>query len=196
MGTNQEYVSKFWLDWRGTKKWLVAVCFDGASVNTGVINWLQALIKKEFGPWLLVVHCVNHNFELAKKRKLSVWRHTFAFFRCPWIVKIVHYAEEMFGIAVGGWVGGGGVTSCYFWRANPTSYRRHSAIRLHSDKISPRRFRKKLRASIGTKYRRKGLDIARSLFWVERKLHVFRLKVLFCVHLVYINLHAERDSFC
>jgi len=72
VGTNQEYASKIWLDCRGTEKRLVDVCFDGASVNTGVINWLQALIKKLLGPWILVVHCVNHNFELAKKRKLHV----------------------------------------------------------------------------------------------------------------------------
>ena len=47
------------------KERVVAVSFDGASVNTGVINWLQV-------HELLVVHYVNHNFELAKKRKLYV----------------------------------------------------------------------------------------------------------------------------
>ena len=57
MGTNQDSVSKFWIDCKGTKKTVVAVCFDGASG-----------FKRE----LLVVHYVNHNFELAKKRKLYV----------------------------------------------------------------------------------------------------------------------------
>ena len=42
---------------KGTKKTVVAVCFDGASG-----------FKRE----LLVDHYVNHNFELAKKRKLYV----------------------------------------------------------------------------------------------------------------------------
>jgi hypothetical protein len=32
------------------KKRLVAVCVDGASVNMGIINWLQALIKKKMTP--------------------------------------------------------------------------------------------------------------------------------------------------
>ena len=45
MGTNQDSVTKFWLDCQGTKKQVVAVCFDGASVNTGVINRLQARIS-------------------------------------------------------------------------------------------------------------------------------------------------------
>ena len=47
------------------KKKLVAVCFDGASVNIGVLNGMQALVKRDIGEWVLVVHCVNHNFELA-----------------------------------------------------------------------------------------------------------------------------------
>ena len=47
------------------KKKLVAVCFDGASVNMGVLNGMQALVKRDIGEWVLVVHCVNHNFELA-----------------------------------------------------------------------------------------------------------------------------------
>ena len=55
--TNQDSVSKFWIDCKGTKKTVVAVCFDGAS---------------GFKPELLVVRYVNHNFELANKRKLYV----------------------------------------------------------------------------------------------------------------------------
>ena len=47
------------------KKKLIGVCFDGASVNMGVMNGLQALVKRDVGPWVLVIHCVNHNFELA-----------------------------------------------------------------------------------------------------------------------------------
>ena len=47
------------------KKKMVAVCFDGASVNMGVLNGMQALVKRDIGEWVLVVHCVNHNFELA-----------------------------------------------------------------------------------------------------------------------------------
>ena len=47
------------------QKKLVSVCFDGASVNMGVLNGLQALVKRDVGEWVLVIHCVNHNFELA-----------------------------------------------------------------------------------------------------------------------------------
>ena len=47
------------------KRKLVSVCFDGASVNMGILNGLQALVKRDIGDWVLVIHCVNHNFELA-----------------------------------------------------------------------------------------------------------------------------------
>ena len=47
------------------KKKLVAVCFDGASVNMGVLNGVQSLVKRDIGNWVLVMHCVNHSFELA-----------------------------------------------------------------------------------------------------------------------------------
>ena len=40
------------------------MCFDGASVNVGVVNDLQVLVKRDVGPWVLVIHYVNHNFEL------------------------------------------------------------------------------------------------------------------------------------
>ena len=31
----------------------------------GVRNGIQALIRRDVGPWVVVIHCVNHNFELA-----------------------------------------------------------------------------------------------------------------------------------
>ena len=47
------------------KKKNVAICFDGASVNMGVLNGVQSLVKRDIGNWVLVMHCVNHSFELA-----------------------------------------------------------------------------------------------------------------------------------
>ena len=46
---------------------------DGASVNTGLHNGLGALIRK-INPWLIVVHCFSHRFELAVK---DTFKNTF-----------------------------------------------------------------------------------------------------------------------
>ena len=43
---------------------------DGASVNTGLHNGLDVLIR-EINPWLIVVHCFSHRFELAVRIHLK-----------------------------------------------------------------------------------------------------------------------------
>ena len=47
-----------------TAKRLVFLCLDGASVNMGKYNSVKAVLQRRF-PWLIVIHCINHNLELA-----------------------------------------------------------------------------------------------------------------------------------
>ena len=48
-------------DWRNG---LVSIGSDGASVYTGVHNGVVANLKQSV-PWLLGIHCIAHNLELA-----------------------------------------------------------------------------------------------------------------------------------
>lgn len=49
-------------------KQLVGFCADGASVNMGRIGGVAALLTNNIpAPWLVVIHCVSHRFELAVK---------------------------------------------------------------------------------------------------------------------------------
>ena len=45
---------------------LANLCVDGASVNTGIHNGLGAKMKAH-AEWLTIIHCFNHNLELAVK---------------------------------------------------------------------------------------------------------------------------------
>lgn len=45
---------------------LTSLCVDGASVNTGIHNGLGVKMKSH-ASWLTLVHCFNHNLELAVK---------------------------------------------------------------------------------------------------------------------------------
>ena len=47
-------------------KKVIALNIDGAAVNTGVHHGAGALMK-ESSPWLQVIHCFNHRFELSVK---------------------------------------------------------------------------------------------------------------------------------
>ena len=47
-------------------KKVIALNIDGAAVNTGVHHGVGALMK-ESSPWLQVIHCFNHRFELSVK---------------------------------------------------------------------------------------------------------------------------------
>ena len=54
------------IDIEDYSKRLCGLNIDGASVNTGIYKGLGTLLK-ESAPWLSVVHCFNHRFELAIK---------------------------------------------------------------------------------------------------------------------------------
>ena len=49
---------------------LVSICVDGAAVNLSVRHGLSALLKEDM-PWLVAVHCMNHQLELAAKDACS-----------------------------------------------------------------------------------------------------------------------------
>ena len=43
---------------------MVCICLDGAASNMGKYRSVKALLQKRY-PWVIVVHCINHNLELA-----------------------------------------------------------------------------------------------------------------------------------
>ena len=43
---------------------MVFLCLDGAAVNMGKYRSVKAVLQAKF-PWLVVIHCINHNLELA-----------------------------------------------------------------------------------------------------------------------------------
>ena len=47
-----------------TAKRMVFLCLDGAAVNMGKYRSVKAVLQAKF-PWLVVIHCINHNLELA-----------------------------------------------------------------------------------------------------------------------------------
>ena len=47
-----------------TARRMVFVCLDGASVNMGKYNSVKAELSRRY-PWLIFIHCINHNLELA-----------------------------------------------------------------------------------------------------------------------------------
>ena len=50
------------------KKKLVGFCADGANVNLGRAGGVAVRLAREIpAPWLVVIHCVSHRFELAVK---------------------------------------------------------------------------------------------------------------------------------
>ena len=54
-------------DWRSK---LVRICLDRAAVNLGVRRGLATLLRGEV-PWLVAIHCLNHQLELATKSAFS-----------------------------------------------------------------------------------------------------------------------------
>ena len=64
---------------------------DGASVNTGIHRGLAALLRKD-APWLTVVHCFNHRFELAIK---DAFAGTFFTEIDPFLTKLYYLYQKI-----------------------------------------------------------------------------------------------------
>ena len=47
-----------------TAKRMVFLCLDSAAVNMGKYRSVKAVMQAKY-PWLVVIHCINHNLELA-----------------------------------------------------------------------------------------------------------------------------------
>ena len=54
-------------DWKSK---LVSICLDGAAVNLGVRRGLATLLRGEVS-WLVAIHCLNHQLELATNAAFS-----------------------------------------------------------------------------------------------------------------------------
>ena len=49
---------------------LVCLCVDGIAVNLGVRHGMAALLREDV-PWLVAIHCLNHQLELAVNDALA-----------------------------------------------------------------------------------------------------------------------------